>query len=54
MPEQWRKGLPPSSGAAAAVEPSSLHATPKKVMNHLLTHAYFYINRSTENNLLKS
>jgi len=46
------KGLPPSSGAAA-VEPSSLHATPRMVVNHLLTYASFYRNRSTENNLLK-
>jgi hypothetical protein len=46
------KGLPLSSGAAA-VEPSSLHATPRMVVNHLLTYASFYRNRSTENNLLK-
>jgi hypothetical protein len=37
------KGQPPASGTA----------TPKLVVNHLLTYASFYRNRSTENNLLK-
>lgn len=41
---------PPSSDAAV---PSSVHAASRIVVNHILTYASFYRNRSTENNLLK-